>query len=405
MKILHTSDLHIGKHIEGSKYSLIEEQKNFLEELVEICDENEIDIVVIAGDIFDNGNPSAIAEEILISSIEKLSNNNKRIVILFPGNHDNPKRLSSLKPLLKDKSIFMYTEFNDVILKENLNTYKILESKENYIRIEIKEETVGIGILPYPSEKRMGEIFSEVFDEETQKDYCEKVREISKRISDNFKSEDVNLFFSHLFVLGGMSTDSERKIELGGSYLIETNYLPQNADYIGLGHLHKPQIVNKEKNIYYSGSPLQYSKSEANQAKIVRSLEILNGKIINIENIELKNPSPIEIWNEKSYTDALNRCKNNESSNAYIFLTIKTNEYLSRDEILELYKYKNRIIEIIPIISSKEEEFDEYINYKDRSILENFKDFYKIKRKEEPSIDVIERFIKLVEGEEEDETN
>ena len=99
-------------------------------------------------------------------------------------------------------------------------------------------------------------------DREQQISYSKKVGDLFRKLEQNFEEGSINIATSHLFVVGGESTDSERPIELGGSLLVQKNDLPQNSQYTALGHLHKPQKASERLHAYYSGSPIQYSKSE-----------------------------------------------------------------------------------------------------------------------------------------------
>ncbi len=107
MKIMHTSDWHLGKYLDGIKNSRLEEQEKFLNEFISIVENENIDMIIVAGDIYDNGNPPAKAERLLYESLKKLSNNGKRPIIIIAGNHDNPERLMSIGPLALDYGIII----------------------------------------------------------------------------------------------------------------------------------------------------------------------------------------------------------------------------------------------------------------------------------------------------------
>ena len=146
--------------------------------------------------------------------------------------------------------------------------FEIVHSESGCVELRIKDESVVLVTLPYPSEKRLNEVFSNSNeDNNRQKSYTEKIGEIFEQRSSRFREDSINIAVSHLFVLGGETTDSERPIELGGTLIVNTKHLPQNAQYIALGHLHKPQKVSDRLNAYYSGSPLQYSKDERSYSK------------------------------------------------------------------------------------------------------------------------------------------
>ena len=106
MKILHTADWHLGKLLEGR--SRLEEQKIVMEQLVAMAEEGQADMVCVAGDIFDNGHPSAGTEALLYQTLKDLSNGGERLVVLIAGNHDQPSRLEAVIPLVREHGILIY---------------------------------------------------------------------------------------------------------------------------------------------------------------------------------------------------------------------------------------------------------------------------------------------------------
>ena len=105
MRILHTADFHLGKNLEG--FSRMDEQEEFLKDFIKIVKENNIDLVIIAGDIYDNSNPPARAEKMFYSTLKKLSENGERLILVIAGNHDNPERLVAAGPLAREHGIIM----------------------------------------------------------------------------------------------------------------------------------------------------------------------------------------------------------------------------------------------------------------------------------------------------------
>ncbi len=132
MRILHTSDWHLGKCLEG--YSRLEEQQQFIEELSTIADDNNVDMVLIAGDIYDNNNPSAAAEKLFYSSAKKLSLNGKRPIVIIAGNHDNPERLTAANPLAYEHGIIILGTPKSVAQVGKYKGYDIISSSDTSFR-------------------------------------------------------------------------------------------------------------------------------------------------------------------------------------------------------------------------------------------------------------------------------
>ncbi|MBU5593421.1 exonuclease SbcCD subunit D C-terminal domain-containing protein [Clostridium sp. MSJ-4] len=404
MRIIHTSDWHLGKYLDGIKNSRLEEQKMFLEEFIDIVEKEKADMIIIAGDIYDNGNPPAKAERLFYDTLKKLSNDGKRPIIVIAGNHDNPERLMAVSPLTSEYGIIILGTPKNYVEKGEYGSCKVLDSGESFIEIELNGERAVILALPYPSEKRLNEVFIfEDNDKERMMSYSEKIGEIFSNLSEKYREDTINLAVSHIFVNGGITSDSERSIELGGSLAVNVENLPKNAQYIALGHLHKPQRVGNTKNAYYSGSPIQYSKSEINYSKSVYKVEVTAGEEAKVEKILLRNYKPIEIWKCESVSEAIEKCKENSNRDVWVYLKIKTEEYINQEYIKLMNEYKKDIIEIIPDITSKEEEIEEIEDIREKSMGELFKEFYSNQRGYNISEELLELFLSIVNEEEEEE--
>jgi DNA repair protein SbcD/Mre11 len=120
IKILHTADWHLGKRLQ--EFSRLEEQKEVLEEIIQIADREAVDFVLLAGDIFDSFNPSHEAVELLYKTLKRLSNNGQRPIIAISGNHDSTQFVEAPDPLAREMGIFFYSRYDTVIPKENLKT-------------------------------------------------------------------------------------------------------------------------------------------------------------------------------------------------------------------------------------------------------------------------------------------
>ncbi|WP_202710418.1 exonuclease SbcCD subunit D [Sporosalibacterium faouarense] len=405
MRILHTSDWHLGKHLEN--HSRIEEQEKFIDDLIEIVEENNVDMILIAGDIYDTSNPPARAEKLFYNSLKRLSNGGERVIVAIAGNHDNPDRIIASKPLAYEHGVILLGKPNSSIELGRVGKHEILDAGQGYFELQYKDDRVVFVTLPYPSEQRLNEVFKEAKDiEEMRRSYSQRVGHIFSELSDKFRDEAINIATSHIFVAGGETTDSERPIQIGGGLTVDANMLPEKAQYIALGHLHRPQVVKGIDNrAYYSGSPLQYSKSERSYSKCVYLVDIEPGKDAEVEEILLKNRKPIEVWKCNSIEEAINKCEESQEREVWAYLEIKTDRVLTQSEIKEIKKLKPDVLAINPIFEDIDNAGDNEVDeMKERNIMELFEEFYISERKARPTQEFMELFAKIVneEGEEDE---
>ena len=184
MRILHTSDWHLGKNLEG--YSRMDEQEAFLNDFIEIVENNNIDLIIIAGDVYDSPNPPARAEKMFYDTLKRLSSNGERITLVIAGNHDNPDRLVAAGPLARDHGIIMTGTPKSVVAVGEYGKHKVIDSGEGFIEVEIKKERAVILAVPYPSEKRLNEVLYASMDEEEErlKSYGDRIKVLFDTLSD-----------------------------------------------------------------------------------------------------------------------------------------------------------------------------------------------------------------------------
>jgi exonuclease SbcD len=341
---LHTADWHLGKTLEGR--SRLPEQAQFLAELSEIVKEEKVDVILMAGDVYDTVNPPAQAEVLLYESLQQLSNKGKRPVAVIAGNHDNPDRLSASQPLATTQHI-------------SLLGYPTMDIQTIYI--PTTDETLKLASLPYPSESRLNEVLSEQFEEKLIRDhYDARIRQFFDKMCGQFTSESVNIAMSHLFVAGGSSTDSERPIEVGGAFTVAAESLPHQAQYVALGHLHRPQTIKRAKTqARYSGSPLAYSFSEAGYAKSVTIIDAEPGKGVSTKEVFLSSGKPLVKWKAKEgMQQVFSWLDEKKDANAWIDLEIHVTHALSMEEIHRIRKLHEGILHIRPIFPEMVEELD-----------------------------------------------
>lgn len=407
MRILHTGDWHLGKNLEGQ--SRMDEQELFLKDFIDIVEENKVDLVIIAGDVYDSSNPPARAEKMFYNTLKKLSKNGERLTLVIAGNHDNPERLVAAGPLAMEHGIIMVGTPKTIVQCGEYGQHKVINSGEGFVEIEINNEKAVILTVPYPSEKRLNEVLYGAMDEtcERIKSYSDRIKLLFDSLKGNFKEDTINLVVSHLFATGAENTGSERNIELGGSFIVDKECFPDEAQYIALGHIHKPMILpGTNKKIRYAGSPLQYNKKEISFEKKCFIVDVKANEEANIDEIKFDMYKPIEVWKCDSIDEAIYKCEENKDRECWVYLEIKTDRYIREDEIKAMKKLKGDIIEIIPKITLDEEENDER-SFSEKSFQELFTDFYEKERGVKPEEDLLELLLNIVkeEGDEENETN
>jgi len=405
LKILHTSDWHLGKTLEG--YSRIDEQKMFINELEKICNDEKVDLIIVAGDIYDTVNPPAEAEKLFYYAVKALSLDGERPIIVIAGNHDSSNRLTASKPISSEFGIILLGTPKSIADTGDYGKFKINNSGEGFLELEKNNQKIVFLTMPYPTEKSLNEIISDSLDEkEMQISYSKKIAEILKEKSINFRDNTINIIIGHFFINGSIEDGTEENIQLGGSYAVSSNVFPENTQYVAMGHLHRPQKV-KNCNIeyaYYSGSPIQYSKSEIQYSKSVFVFDIDESNIYNFKKISLSNYKPIEIWRCDSYEDALNKCNSNCEKKCWVYLQIKSDYPLMPIQIRNLKTSKKDIINIDIILNGCEKQEIEQ-EYKEKTIGEYFCDFYKKCNDILPSDEVYDLFMKFANmGSDNDET-
>lgn len=407
MRILHTADWHLGKSLEGK--SRMDEQQKFLNDFVDIVKNNNIDLVIIAGDVYDSPNPPAKAERMFYDTLKKISKHGERMTLVISGNHDSSERLVAAGPLAMDHGIVMVGTPKTVVRTGTYGKNKIVDSGEGFVEIEINNERAVALTIPYPSEKRLNEILYDDMDtdEERLEKYSDRINLLFEKLSTKFREDTINIVVSHLFAMGSKESGSERSIQLGGSYIIDGSCFPKNAQYIALGHVHKPQIVpNTQKRARYSGSPLHYNKKEISYTKKCYVVEVKAGQPCDISEVDFKVYKPIEIWKCDSFNDALDMCNQHKDEDSYIYFEIKTDSYIREDEIKELKNIKSDILEITPIFTENENEENEDIKLSDMSFEEIFKSFYKKERDVEVDDELLQLLNSIInEDGETSETN
>ncbi len=266
MKILHTADWHIGKKLH--KHYLYEDFDLFINWLIKLITEQEIEAVLISGDVFDLANPSAEARKQYYRALLQLKKTNCQLIITG-GNHDSPSMLDAPKEILNELNVTviggMPSKIDECLIP--------LQNKKG-------ENELIVAAIPFLRDSDLRSIDEEVV-------YENRIEAIRKGIEATFTkaaktSKDLYpelpvLAMGHLYAAGIESSDSERDIQIGNQAAFQASQFGTEFSYVALGHIHKPQRVNAQIPTFYSGSPLPLSFSERKDEKRLLLIDTKNG--------------------------------------------------------------------------------------------------------------------------------
>lgn len=379
MKFLHTADWHLGVKTNGR--DRFEEQKQVLDEIISMVNYENVDCVIIAGDVFNTASPSADAEELFFETIEKLSNGGDRFVFVLAGNHDDPTRLAAGLPLAGKHNIALVSSLEKLKLTSfNKNAVvRVVETGKGYVKIQKNEEIVTIAYLPYPSDSRMADKL------DADLSYAEKVKEWANISASVFRNDTFNIFVSHLFMVGSKTTDGEVKV--GDIMAVPKNMLPK-ADYTALGHIHTPQDLGD--GVHYAGAITALSVGQKNLG--VTLFETENGKMISKQVTPLKSVAKYEKVSVTSIEEAEEKLLDYDNHDI-VELEIVQNEPLSASRIKALKKEFSCISNISLVRNFEAEASASGKNRKHLNDTELFMQFYKSVRGFDAPQELVELFV------------
>ncbi|MGH9893130.1 MAG: metallophosphoesterase family protein, partial [bacterium] len=235
MKILHTGDWHVGRSIRGR--SREEEHRQVLSEIASLAGAEGVDLVVVAGDIFDAASPGPASEEIVYQALLDLAL--AAPVVMVAGNHDHPQRLKAVAPLLRLGRITVGTS---------------IRSPDDGGVLRLDDLGVKIALVPFISKRGIigVEQLLGLPSAELQSTYADRVRTIIEALCEGISTDTVNLLVGHLMVAGGAVGGGERSAHLF-DYAIPAAAFPSHLSYVALGHLHRSQRMPYAAPVWYAG--------------------------------------------------------------------------------------------------------------------------------------------------------
>ena len=273
LRLLHTSDWHLGATLYGRKRD--EEFSQFLDWLLTTIHQRQADVLIIAGDIFDTVAPSNTAQALYYRFLTQLQLSPCRHIIIVGGNHDSASFLNAPKPLLATLNIHVVGaithDLNDeIIVLRNGHTVEAIICAVPYLR----DKDIRIATLGESSEDKINLLTHNI------KQHYQNLADLAIQKRDQFLSAQKDAIIpiigtGHLFAVGGQTIEGDgvRDIYIGNLGGVSSDTFPPSLDYVALGHLHIPQIVNKNPIIRYSGSPIPMGFGEATQQKIIIQID------------------------------------------------------------------------------------------------------------------------------------
>ena len=349
MKILHTADWHLGKKLD--RFSRIEEQRAVMEEIVQIADTQKVDVVIIAGDLFDNFTPNTDAIELFYKTVKQLSLGGRRPVVAISGNHDAPKLIDAPDPLARECGIFLIGQPYALVTPIETQDFKITHSSAGFIELQLTSFPYPLRIIhtAYANEPRLRQELEGDKQIAINQFLSDKWQALAQKYCD---SKLVNILTAHLFMNPKNGEfleepEGERPIRIGNADMIYTNAIPPQVQYTALGHLHGfKNIGNEEKPIVYASSPLCYSFSEAGEQKYVAIIEAEPNKAVHLSKIPLTQGKPLVRKQFASIEAATSWLK--ENPNTWVELTLELKEYLRAEDRKRLYNTHEGIVFLIP---------------------------------------------------------
>ena len=260
MKFFHLADLHIGKRVNG--FSLLEDQKEILQQILKYTKDEKPDALIIAGDVYDTTVPSAEAVSVLDEFLTKLSSLGV-VGLVISGNHDSPERLAFGGRLIKNSGIYLSPVYTGKTLPVTLRD---------------AHGPVHFYLLPFIKPVQVRRFF----EEQTIDSYTEAVSAAISAMEIN--ENERNVLVTHQFITGSQRCESE-EINVGGADNVDGAIFAP-FDYVALGHLHGPQNAFGER-VRYSGSPLKYSFSESKHKKSITVVELAEKGSLTIRTLPL----------------------------------------------------------------------------------------------------------------------
>lgn len=274
MRFLHTADWHVGKTLRGR--SRADEHRAVLKEIATIADDQGVDAVLVAGDLFETAAPSPESEEIVYQALLALSKN--RPVVVVAGNHDNPRRFQAVRPLLGLANVHALATV-------------ARPDEGGVLRLDVSGGKANIVLLPFVSQRGIVGVDALMNEDADQHaaEYADRMARVLQTLCANAPGDAMNLVLAHAMVHGGTMGGGERSAHTVFAYSVPTGAFPSDFHYVALGHLHRRQQLAGTCPIYYSGSPLQLDFGETEHTKGINLIEAVADQPADVKFVPLSS--------------------------------------------------------------------------------------------------------------------
>jgi exonuclease SbcD len=274
VRLLHTSDWHVGKLMRGA--SRADEHRAVLAEIAGIAGEESVDLVLVAGDLFETAAPGPESEQVVYRALLDLAG--VAPVVVVAGNHDNARRLEAVAPLLTLGRVRVLTQ--------------VARPDEGGVaRLDVGGVPVQVALLPFVSKRGIVRADALMRDDAYQlsQAYTERLGVLVRALTDGFTADTVNVVCAHAFAAGGSMGGGERSVHTIEDYSLSALSFPVSAQYVALGHLHRAQDVPGPTRIRYCGSPLQLDFGETADVKSVTVVDLQPGLPAAVREVRLQS--------------------------------------------------------------------------------------------------------------------
>jgi exonuclease SbcD len=381
MKLAHLSDLHLGKRV--NEFSMLEDQKYILKEIIKIIKENEVEAVLIAGDVYDKTIPSAESVQLLDEFLTGLSRLGLPVFVIS-GNHDSAERLSFGASLMANSRIYLSGVYN---------------GKTEPIKLQDAYGEINVYLLPFLKPAVVRNVFAGDIKEDSVITYQDALKVVTDRLE--VDTAQRNLLVAHQFVTGAGRCDSE-EVSVGGLDNVDGSVF-EKFDYVALGHIHGPQNVGRE-TLRYCGTPLKYSFSEARHQKSVTIVDMKEKGKVEISTIPLVplrdmrkiKGTYLEVTARSFYED--------QNTEDYIHITLTDEEEIPGviEKLRIIYPNLMRL-EYDNKRTRENREIYGILYEEEKSELELFEEFYQLQNNEEMSPTQREFLKGLIESQKEEQ--
>ncbi len=279
MRLLHTSDWHVGKAIRG--HSRVDEHRSVLAEIVSVAADEGSELAIVAGDLYETAAPSAESESVVTTALLELAQ--VCPVVVVSGNHDNARRLAAVAPLMD-------------LARITVATQPLPPSDGGRRLITVESGAVAdVALLPFVSQRgivRTTELMGNAAFQNAQS-YGDRMQRLIAALTAGMSAETVNIMVAHAFVAGAASGGGERAAHIADEYGVSAIDFPPSLQYVAVGHLHRPQQMLGATAIHYSGSPLQLDFGESEQQKVVNIVDVEPGIPAKVRAVPLSSGRPL----------------------------------------------------------------------------------------------------------------